>query len=56
VFWAEDFIVVITEHIPDKYFQNIRYCGWYSNKSRGLRAKQGRCCPGIGCHFFKEEI
>jgi hypothetical protein len=42
VFTAEDFIAAITEHIPDKYFQNIRYYGWYSNKSRGLRAKQGR--------------
>ena len=42
MFHAEDFIAAITEHIPDKYFQNIRYYGWYSNKSRGLRAKEGR--------------
>jgi hypothetical protein len=37
VFAAEDFIGAITQHIPDKFFQNIRYYGWYSNKSRGQR-------------------
>lgn len=42
VFSAEDFIGAITQHIPDKYFQNIRYYGWYSNKSRGLRKRHER--------------
>jgi len=37
VFSAEDFIGAITQHIPGKFFQNIRYYGWYSNKSRGQR-------------------
>ena len=41
VFSAEDFIGAITQHIPDKFFQNIRYYGWYSNKSRGQRKRQG---------------
>jgi len=27
VFSAEDFIGAITQHIPDKFFQNIRYYG-----------------------------
>ena len=40
VFDAEDFIGEITQHIPEKFFQNIRYYGWYSNKSRGLRKRQ----------------
>ena len=33
-------IAAITEHIPDKSFQLVRYYGWYSNKMRGRRAKQ----------------
>ena len=36
-FGRDDFIGAITQHIPDKFFQNIRYYGWYSNKSRGQR-------------------
>ena len=34
------FIAAITQHIPDKSFQLVRYYGWYSNKMRGRRAKQ----------------
>ena len=40
VFTPCDFIAAITQHIPDKSFQLVRYCGWYSNKMRGGRAKQ----------------
>jgi len=40
VFTPTDFIAAITQHIPDKSFQLVRYYGWYSNKSRGLRAKR----------------
>jgi hypothetical protein len=36
-----DFIAAITQHIPDKGFQLVRYYGWYSNKARGVRAKTG---------------
>ncbi len=39
VFSAEDFIAAITQHIPEKGFQMVRYYGWYSNRARGERAK-----------------
>ena len=39
VFTAEEFIGAITQHIPDKSFQLIRYYGWYSNRGRGDREK-----------------
>jgi hypothetical protein len=28
-------------HVPNKGEQMVRYYGWYSNKSRGIRNKQG---------------
>lgn len=37
---AEEFIAAITQHIPDKSFQLVRYVGWYSNRMRGDRRKQ----------------
>ena len=37
VFTPCDFIAAITQHIPDKSFQLVRYYGWYSNKMRGRR-------------------
>ncbi|MCR4291367.1 MAG: transposase [Candidatus Kuenenia sp.] len=40
IYTAEEFIAAITQHIPEKSFQMVRYYGWYSNKSRGLRKKQ----------------
>jgi len=39
VYSAEEFIAAITQHIPNKFSQLSRYFGFYSNKSRGLRAK-----------------
>ena len=39
IFGATEFIAAITQHIPDKSFQLVRYYGWYSNRSRGDRAK-----------------
>ena len=39
VFSACDFITAITQHIPDKRFQMVRYYGWYSNKMRGQRSR-----------------
>ena len=39
VFDPLDFIAEITQHIPDPGAQQIRYYGWYLNKSRGQRAK-----------------
>jgi hypothetical protein len=41
VYPPEEFIAAITQHIPEKSFQMVRYYGWYSNKSRGIRNKQG---------------
>lgn len=43
---AEEFIAAITQHIPEKSFQMVRYYGWYSNKSRGMRLKSGIVRPG----------
>jgi hypothetical protein len=39
IFSAEEFIAAITQHIPDKGFQMVRYYGWYSNRARGDRAR-----------------
>lgn len=39
VYDAEEFIAAITQHIPKKNFQMTRSYGFYSNKSRGMRAK-----------------
>jgi hypothetical protein len=46
VFSAEEFIAAITQHIPDKSFQMVRYYGWYSNRSRGERTKAGPIMAG----------
>ncbi len=40
IFSAEEFIASITQHIPEKGFQMVRYYGWYSNRARGERAKK----------------
>lgn len=45
VFSAGDFIAAITQHIPEKGFQMVRYYGWYSNRARGERAKRQADCP-----------
>ena len=39
LFTGSDFIAALSEHIPPKSFQTIRYYGLYSNKSRGMRKK-----------------
>ncbi len=45
VFSAKEFIAAITQHIPEKNFQLVRYCGWYSYRSRGNRQKRGQLMP-----------
>jgi hypothetical protein len=45
VFDPLDFIAEITQHIPDPGAQQIRYYGWYSNASRGHRAKARNPAP-----------
>jgi len=42
VFQPLDFLAAIFQHIPDKGEHPIRYYGYYSNKARGMRAKQAR--------------
>lgn len=39
VYTPAEFIAAITQHIPEKSFQMVRFYGWYSNKS--IRKKQG---------------
>jgi hypothetical protein len=36
---AVDFMAKLVTHIPNKGEQLVRYYGYYSNKSRGLRKK-----------------
>ncbi|MFH2064711.1 MAG: transposase [Pseudomonadota bacterium] len=40
-FQALDWLAQLTTHIPDKREYTVRYYGYYSNKSRGLRKKAG---------------
>lgn len=40
-FDALDWLAQLTTHIPNKGEQMVRYYGYYSNKSRGLRKKAG---------------
>jgi hypothetical protein len=46
LFTAEEFIAAITQHIPPKSYQVVRYYGWYSNRARGERKKRGMLRPG----------
>ncbi|HPC62329.1 MAG TPA: transposase [Verrucomicrobiota bacterium] len=39
VFSPTDFLAAITQHIPNKGAQMVRYYGWYSNKMRGVRQR-----------------
>src|SRR5262245_17859667 len=39
VFDPMDFLAEVTQHIPDAGEHLIRYYGFYSNKSRGLRGQ-----------------
>ncbi len=45
VFDPLEWIAALTVHIPDKGEHMLRYYGYYSNKSRGMRAKRGTACP-----------
>ena len=40
VFDPLDFLAEVTQHIPEPRAHTIRYFGWYSNKARGMRARQ----------------
>ncbi|MBW1671019.1 MAG: transposase [Deltaproteobacteria bacterium] len=43
---AGQFTARVTQHIPEKGFQMVRYYGWYSNRSMGQRRKEGMLRPG----------
>ncbi|MBU0973493.1 MAG: transposase, partial [Proteobacteria bacterium] len=49
VFNALDWLARLVTHIPGRYEQTVRYYGWYSNKSRGMRKKadQGDAIPAV---------
>jgi hypothetical protein len=48
VFDPIDFLAEVTQHIPNKGEHQIRYYGFYSNKSRGMREKDNKpvAAPG----------
>jgi len=41
-FDALDWLAQLVTHIPNKGEQMVRYYGYYSNKSRGMRIKAGK--------------
>ncbi len=47
VFTATDFLAAITQHIPPKGAQTVKYYGYYSNKARGQRTKARSLCAGL---------
>jgi len=40
IFDAVDWLAAMTSHIPDHREQMVRYYGYYSNLSQGLRQKE----------------
>lgn len=32
-----EWLELLCKHIPERYEQWVRYCGWYSSRSRGAR-------------------
>jgi hypothetical protein len=43
---AVELIVRVTEHIPKKGFQMVRYYGWHSNRAKGRRCREGMLRSG----------
>jgi len=56
VFEAEEFIAAITQHIPEKSFQMVRYYGWYSNKTRGDRRLGERQADDVNLQIGEDTI
>jgi uncharacterized protein YecE (DUF72 family) len=44
---AEEFIARVTQHIPEKGFQMVRYYVVFHNRSMGQRRKEGTLRPGV---------
>jgi len=38
-----EWLELLCKHIPDRYEQLVRYCGWYSSRSREARKATGVC-------------
>ena len=53
-FEALDWLAQLVTHIPNKGEQMVRYYGFYSNKSRGLRKKADRRHTGELCSNWPE--
>jgi hypothetical protein len=47
VWAASAFISALVAQIPPKGAPQVRYYGWYSNKTRGLRQRSGFCPPAL---------
>ena len=45
IFNALDWLARLVNHVPERYEQTVRYYGYYSNKSRGMRKKAGKDEP-----------
>jgi hypothetical protein len=45
VFPALEWLAAMCSHIPNRGEQMVRYCGYYSNVSRGKRQKAGNAFP-----------
>ncbi len=55
VYDAEAFIAALPQHIPDKSFQMVRYYGFYSNKSGGIREKEWKNRFETGRHPINQK-
>jgi hypothetical protein len=57
-FPALDWLAQLTTHIPDKREHTVRYYGYYSNKSRGLRKKAGtdNDIPAVDSFFTTKQV
>ena len=47
-----NFMARVTQHIPEKGFQIVRYYGWYSNRVKGRRRKEGMLIGNKGVTPF----
>ncbi len=56
VYSADEFIAAVTQHIPKKSFQTVRYYGHYSNKSRGLRARAETLSVDVDTEKIPDEV
>jgi hypothetical protein len=42
-----EWLALLCKHIPDRYEHLVRYVGWYSNRTRGERAKKAALPAGV---------